>query len=320
MNAGTLSDLVFLTRPQLLCVSAAFFFAGASRAIPSPAAGLRPSLLAALAHNFALYILIVASSFVINQIYDVESDRLNRKNFLLPSNLVRRSDSLAIFTALVLASVLLSIRSASPVREIGLAGLVLGIAYSVPPLRLKGRPMADMAANGLGFGFLGFALGWLALLPYESVMLLKALPYVVAMCAIFLNTTIPDEPGDRAAGDRTACLALGPRRTARLALLLLLASGVLGMAAGEAQCSIAAAASLPAFIAVAFEAGPAVSVVASQFAGRAFFFLVSAAVPALAIMGAVVYAASRAYYSRRLGMDYPRIGGARLAGPRSVSK
>jgi chlorophyll synthase len=196
------------------------------------------------------------------------------------------------------------------VREFGLAGLVLGFAYSVPPVRLKAKPVADMLANGLGFGLLGFALGWLALLPYSSAMLLRSVPYTLAMCAIFLNTTIPDEAGDRSAGDRTSCVVLGRVAVARAALLALAASAAAAVLTREVPCAMAAAASLPAFIAVAVEPSDAVSVLASQFAGRALFVVVSVMVPQLAVLGALAYGISKLYYARRLGLDYPRLRGA----------
>jgi chlorophyll synthase len=264
----------------------------------------------ALAPNLALFALIVASSFIINQVFDVESDRLNEKNFLLGSGLVSRGEAVALCAAVSAGAAAIALGSAEPVREIGLVGLALGFAYSVPPLRLKARPAADMLANGLGFGLVGFALGWLALLPYSADMLVRAAPYALAMCSIFLNTTIPDEPGDRSAGDRTTCVALGPGLVARAALAMLAASAAVAFLAGEAPCAIAAVASLPAFIAVAVEPSARVSVLASQFAARAFFVVLSVRVPQLGLLGALAYGLSKIYYARRLGLDYPRIEGA----------
>lgn len=307
---GRAVDLVFLLRPLLLCVSAAFFFAGASRGLDSPAGALWLATRSAVVRNFFLFILIVASSFVINQIFDVESDRLNEKNFLLASGLVSRARAAVLCAVLSLAALIIAFGSQSPVRELGIAGLALGYAYSMPPLRLKGRPIADMLANGLGFGLLGYAFGRLSVLPYENALLLEAAPYTLAMCAIFLLTTICDEAGDRTAGDRTACVAMGRERVARAALVMLAAAAIAGMLMGAAIPVLAAAASLPAFIAVAVQPSFEMSVLASQFAGRAFFGVVCVAAPQLAVLGALAYWLSKAYYARRLGLDYPRIEGA----------
>lgn len=305
-----LADFVFLTRPPLLCVSTTFFFAGCAAGLQSPLSALRAGVLAALAPNLLLFVLIAASSFVINQVYDVESDRLNEKNFLLYLGRISRREAIVFYAALALAALALGLYLGPPLRELGAAGLLLGFAYSVPPVRLKGRPLADMLANGLGFGFLGFALGWLALRPWGGNLAVNAAPYVVAMCGIFLNTTIPDEAGDREAGDRTSCVVLGRGVVAVLALLMLAAAAAGGFLLGDARCAIAAFASLPAFIAAAVEPAAEVSVPASQFAGRAFFIIISIGVPPLGAIGAATYGLSRIYYARRFGLDYPQLTGA----------
>jgi chlorophyll synthase len=321
-SAGSLAwrfaDFAFLTRPLLLCVSTTFFFAGAAGGLASPLEALRAGVLINLAPNFLLLVLIVAGAFVLNQVYDVESDRLNEKNFHLSAGLVSRKEAALFWAALSAAALGASLALPGAVRLLGLGGLGLGVAYSAPPLRLKGRPVADMLANGLGFGFVAFALGWLALRPPATALLVRAAPYTAAMCAIFLNTTIPDEPGDRAAGDRTACVVLGRAAVSRAAPALLAGAAVTGMLAGETLCALAAAAALPAFIAVAAEPRPRVSVVASQFAGRAFFLVVSLSMPPFAILGGAAYWLTRAYYSRRFALAYPRLEGASAIARRSA--
>lgn len=307
---GRAADLVFLTRPLLLCLSTAFFLAGAAGGLNSPIEALELQMLLTLGPGLLLLLLVVASSFVINRIYDVRSDALNEKNFLLTSGRVRGRDAALFCGALSFGALMLALKTGPPSRELGLAGLALGFAYSVPPVRLKGRLVADMLANGLGFGLIAFALGRLAVLPHEDALMLRASPYVLAMCAIFLNTTIPDEAGDRAAGDRTTCVVFGRRPVALAAALMLGAAAAIGFCVGEAPCAIAAALSLPAFIAVAVEPAPAASIVASQFSGRAFYIVVGLAVPPLLVLGGAVYGISKVYYARRFGLDYPRMEGA----------
>ena len=319
-NRGHAADLLFMTRPPLLVVSTTFYFAGVARCMSSPLEALRPSTLAALVPNLLLFVLISAASFVVNQIYDIESDRLNAKNFLLHMNRVTRREATVLHATLSLAALLLAFLQGPPVRELGMAGLALGILYSVPPARLKGRPVADMLANGAGFGFIGYLLGWLALRSFEPGAALGAVPYTIAMCGIFANTTIPDETGDRQAADVTTCVLLGPARVAVLALILLVASALTGFMLGEAPCALAAVVSLPAFIGVALKPHPAVSVIASQFAGRAFFVAVSVSVPPLALLGALTYGFSKMYYARRLRLDYPGMKGAREIGRKSLER
>lgn len=315
---GRAADFVFFTRPLLLLVSTTFFFAGAANGLESPLEALTLRFLAAAGPNLLLLVLVIASAFVINQVYDVESDKLNEKNFHIARGLVSRREAIVFSAALGIAALLVALTLPDPARGLGIAGLALGVAYSVPPLRLKARPVADMLANGLGFGLLAFALGWLALLPWGQDLLLRAAPYTAAMCAIFLNTTISDEAGDRSAGDRTTCVVIGRSAASRAALALLGAAAALAILAGEAPAAVAAVASIPVFIAVAVEPSGRVSVLASQFAGRALFLIVSAVVPPLAAMGGLAYWAGKVYYSRRFGLDYPRMDGASVKGRKSA--
>jgi 4-hydroxybenzoate polyprenyltransferase len=311
---GRAADFAFLTRPPLLCVSSTFFFAGAAGGLASPAGAFRIAALAALAPNLLLLVLLVASSFVINQVYDMRSDALNRKNFILTSGRVSRGEAAWFCGALSLAALALALRLGGPARWLGVAGLALGFAYSVPPVRLKGRPVGDMLANGLAFGLIAFALGRTAVAAFEGSLFVSAAPYVLAMCGVFLNTTVPDEAGDRAAGDRTSCVVFGRRSVALAAALMVAAAALLGLLAGEVTCAVAAVASLPAFVAVAAQPDSGASVAASQFAGRALFIAVGIKVPPLLVLGGLVYAVSRIYYARRFGLCYPSMEGASATG------
>jgi chlorophyll synthase len=305
-----LADIGFLARPALLCASCTFFFAGVV------AAGdlfKRPSWLLlplTVLPNFILFVLVVAAAFVINQIFDVESDRANRKAFILPSGIITRSESLAFLCGVTIFAVVLSLRAGPLERYLVWAGLALGFAYSVPPIRLKARPIADLVSNVAGFGIIGFGLGWLAAGGSTAGLALHSLPYVLAMAAIFLNTCIPDEVGDRMAGDRTSCVVFGARAVSRAALVLLFGGVAVSVSVGDSLCALATFASIPATIAVAVEPDSRNSVVASQFAARLLFVLISIRSPVLAVLGVASYVGSKIYYARRLGLDYPNLRGA----------
>lgn len=306
-----LVDIGFLARPALLCASCTFFFAGV---VAAPGLSANPQDLIVplrVLPNLVLFMLIVSSAFIINQVFDIESDSVNRKTFILPSGIVSKRESLVFFAVVTGLALVLSIRAAHAVRYAVWAGLALGFGYSVPPVRFKGKPIADLLANVIGFGIIGFALGWLAMAEPSAELVLRATPYALAMSAIFLNTCIPDESGDSLVGDRTSCVVFGKEAVSRVAVLLLLASTVVAGLVGDSLCALAAFGSMPASIGVAVEPDPQNSVVSSQFAARLLFVLVSIRSPALALLGVVAYACSKVYYSRRLGLDYPNMAGAK---------
>ncbi|MFH1313993.1 MAG: UbiA family prenyltransferase, partial [Candidatus Eisenbacteria bacterium] len=165
-----LVDLIFLVRPPLLCASSTFFFIGAVSARLASGRAFSFAMMPEALPNFLIYVLGVAAAFVVNQVFDIESDSINRKAYLLPSGVVSRRTAVTLLIAVCAALVLISVFSQVSVRYLIWVGLVLGLAYSVPPLRLKARPVLDLVANVAGFAVVGFALGWLVYEPYRPEM------------------------------------------------------------------------------------------------------------------------------------------------------
>ena len=147
---------------------------------------------------------IVASIYVVNQIVDIESDRINHKLFLLPHGYlsIRTAWLLAIACAAGgLASTLLFDMTMFFLFS---ASLLLGIFYNLPPLQLKNHAWGGVIANILGHGILTFLVGWHAgqssdIDAFASMKqgLLSSLSPGFAIAAVFLATTIPDAAGDR---------------------------------------------------------------------------------------------------------------------------
>jgi 1,4-dihydroxy-2-naphthoate octaprenyltransferase len=176
-------------------------------------------------------------------------------------------------------------------------------------LSLKSRAGWDLAANAVGYGGIAFAIGWGTTAPLATAPLAAAaLPWVLAVGAVFAATTVVDEPGDRSAGAQTLAVALGPPRTRAVACALLLLS-IASSVATRATASLAlAAASLP-FMLLAWR-GP------SRRSDH-LAFQVAAGLPALTaawlapLFGAALVStalATRAYYRVRFGWGYPHLG------------
>jgi 4-hydroxybenzoate polyprenyltransferase len=315
-----LVDIIFLVRPPLLAASATFFFAGAVSSHRLAGGSYGVALRLRALPDLGLYLLVVALAFVVNQIFDVESDAINKKNFILPARAVTRRESLIFLVVLAAAIAVICLARGGPTALLAALGVVLGLAYSVPPLRLKATPVADLLANTAGFGWVGFLMGWFVYGDLGREAMARSAPYAIAMGGIFLNTCIPDEAGDRAAGDATTCVAFGRRVVGIAALLLMGGAFVAGILLDEIICAIAAIAALPAFAAVAADPTPTSSVVASQLAAWALFVLVAITAPLLAVLGAAAYVISKVYYAKRFGVDYPRLTGARFDPVRSSER
>ncbi len=310
-----LLDYLFLTRPTLLFPVWAFLLIGFHRGGFRGLVDFQPILAfpPALLVGFLAYSLLMAATYVVNQIFDRETDRQNRKLFLLADGILPVSGAWAFTALLVLGSFALLLPLwASPgfpwILGLWAASGLLGMAYSVPPLRLKARPFWDLLANALGYGGLNVLFGRALAGPVPLRAGWETLPYVLAVGAVFLLTTLADVPGDRATGARTTGVVLGERLTAILALLLL--SSAL-LAAGLLGCPLvfwAALLSWPLFLwTLGRPQDPQRVTFAFRGSGALFGLLVALKFPIYLVLGALTVFAMKLYYRHRFGLSDPSL-------------
>jgi 4-hydroxybenzoate polyprenyltransferase len=258
--------------------------------------------------------LIVAFIYVVNQIVDIESDRINHKLFLLPHGYVsiRTAWILAIFCALTGMGI--AFLFDITMIFLFLIGLFLGILYNLPPFQLKNRAWGGVIANIFGHGILTFLVGWHAgQVPGSNLFssmekgLISSISPGLAIAAVFLATTIPDAAGDRLTKKMTFCIRYGERKTA-IASALFCGGALLSSFFIEHNfwvMAIPATVSFPLFIMLAKHAN-------KQTAFQAFkwpvFFLTAFVilfVPGYGVLILLTYFGSRAYYRWRFGIEYP---------------
>ena len=142
--------------------------------------------------GLATVVLLAASSFVLNHICDLETDRRNpRKAFsLLVRGELAPHTAWALFGALQLATLALAWRG-GPEFLLCLLGLTaISLAYNIAPLRLKERPGLDIAANGASLGFLLPLAGWSLSQPlteFPQLYFASVVCYLVALATMRLS-------------------------------------------------------------------------------------------------------------------------------------
>jgi 4-hydroxybenzoate polyprenyltransferase len=118
-------------------------------------------------------------------------------------------------------------------RVLYLVCLLMSIAYSVPPVRLKRIGGLDWLVNMVGFGALTPWAGWAITgraLDLEHALVLWA--FCPLFAGLYPLTQLYQLDDDRARGDRTLALRLGVTNSLRLALLaILIAFGLIVAAA-----------------------------------------------------------------------------------------
>lgn len=155
--------------------------------------------------------LLWTATLLINDVYDLESDRANPRKASSP--LVRGivSRGLAHQAAYVFAglSLVVSVFVNFWFVALTLGCLVLAWLYSVPPVRLKGRPGADVAVNAIGVGALAGMAGWSIGRPLTAFPFAFLPQGLLVAAAVYVPTTLVDRPVDEEIGDLTIAVHLG---------------------------------------------------------------------------------------------------------------
>jgi homogentisate phytyltransferase/homogentisate geranylgeranyltransferase len=164
----------------------------------------------------------------VNQITDVEIDRINKPHLPLAAGDLSRDAAWRIVAVAAVVPVVLAVTQGALELVAVAAALAVGAAYSLPPVRLKRYPVvASLCISGvravavnLGmYGHYALAFGGELRIP-AAVWALTAfvLPFSFAIAVL---KDVPDMEGDRRFRIATFTVRLGPRRAARLGLAAL---------------------------------------------------------------------------------------------------
>jgi len=221
------------TRPAFLSVTAVGVILGlacaslAGAAI-APLTAMATLIFACVAH---------AGVNVLNDYYDALSgtDDANTERlfpftggsrFIQNGVLTRRATALfgyALLAAVVPAGLWLAWQAGPALILIGLAGLLVGWAYSAPPFKLASRGLGELAvASGWWLVVVGSALVQTGAI--TAAALWAGAAYALLVANLLYINQFPDAVADGLAGKRTVVVRLGRTRAAMGYLILALAS------------------------------------------------------------------------------------------------
>ncbi len=308
-----LVDFVFLTRPTLILPGWGFYVLGYLHVV-GRMGDLRPVLnvpsLPEFWYGFLSATFISAYIYVLNQIYDRESDRLNRKLFLIADGHIGVGEAGAFALLLLLLSFVFGALVGTDFLLLLIAGAVVGTLYSLPPFRFKGRPFLDMLSNALGYAVLNVSAGYVAGGGNLTDSLSITVPYFFAVSALYLNTTVPDIPGDRRAGLITTGVLLGERVTATLGAFFVLLTVLFSLwPSFNPMMAVVGAVSLPFYIWGAVRGDEFSIKLAYRVSGVAFVLALIVKYPPFLLPALTVFVALKLYYHLRFNLDYPSLTG-----------
>jgi len=301
-------DYFFLLRPLILIPSWNFLLIGAYLA-HSGERSVGRIILAVL-----LYTCVMGGTYILNQLMDRDTDRLNKKLFLLSEGYIPTHHAYIEMAILWTVGLILSAFFNITFFLFVLVSIILGVLYSLPPVKLKGKPLLDTLSNGVGYGMVNFAIGWLIVRPFSWTMLITFLPYFLSICAVFMNTTIVDREGDEKAGEKTTAVVLGARLTSLVSMVIMTGAVVVAFYNRDLICLVPAALSLPLFmyagVHLFVKKGSIprkILIMSFRLPGMLFTVMTALLYPVYIVVLVVVFIAMRVYYRRRFGIVYPTL-------------
>ncbi|MGB9721649.1 MAG: UbiA family prenyltransferase [bacterium] len=300
-------DYFFVLRPLILIPVWDFFLIGNYLAYPENRLAIKSFV------GLGLYTMLMGGIYILNQINDINTDRLNKKLFILSENHMPLNNAYIEMILLWTLSLLLTRFFGIHFFILVLVSLIIGVLYSLPPVKLKGKPIFDTLSNGIGYGMLNFAAGWLMQKPFEWQIFLRFLPYFLSISAVFINTTIVDIEGDKKSGEFTTSIFLGERLSYVVSLVLMSGGVVFSIIYRDLICLIPSAMSVPLYFHTAIyyitkkRVNRPMTIVSFRLPGVVFTIITCIIYPIIIPFLFVLLIGMRIYYKKRFDIDYPSL-------------
>lgn len=205
-----------LARPFTLIAPALGMFTGSVIALGAfPPVPLTPWTATRIALGTLMAAVLNAASNTLNQVTDLEADRINKPDRPVPSGRVTAPEAIRLAGWLYVAAFVLASLVGPQCTLLAGTAAVLTVLYSAPPFRLKAVPFLANVVIAVPRGVLLKVAGWACVRDFGRIE-----PWAIgAVFGLFLlgaTTTkdFADIRGDRAAGFRTLPVLLGTRRAA----------------------------------------------------------------------------------------------------------
>jgi len=318
-------DLLFLNRPTLLVPVWTILFLGWTTAHEREFFDLTFDLASPFVKMFFAFTAVVCHIYIVNQIIDRKSDKINNKLFLLPNGHIPLSVAWVQAILLLLVSLFISWFWLDFVSfVIILSAAFLGFLYNCPPFKLKDRPWGGFTANALGHGMLTYYAGWyVSLISTQScgvdassvfvgipmVGFLYSLSAGFANGAVYLSSTISDIKGDANVNKRTFAVAYGAKNTSLLAAVCVIISFFTAFLIPFQDwiMLIPAAICIPLFLRLYRTQNLKNAFKTFRYPVVILSIATTLFVPAYAILVLVTVIASRIYYKLRFNHEYPSL-------------
>jgi 4-hydroxybenzoate polyprenyltransferase len=304
-------DYFFVLRPMLFfpgwsTMMAGYFIHSKSTWFPAFQFHINHIHLLSVVLGFAM---IMGSSFVLNQLKDIESDRKNKKLFIISNGILSTK---AVWLEVIILTFFSFLIAFNINIEVGiffvLFFIVTGLLYNFPPVNMKDRPWGSLLANGL-MGWLAFSIGWVSNNSIGFQLIIDSLPYLCFNTALYLFTTLPDRDGDKISGKKTLAVLFNIKNIIYLAFLLYLVGLFVSIWSIDRQALIFYILTLPLFIKTLVGQGVEDTIRATKYGILFFSISICLRWPAYFLMMVTGFFGTKWYFKRRFNFDYPNFSG-----------
>ncbi len=249
--------------------------------------------------------LIMGAGFIINQLQDAETDRINVKLFFLAENLLSRRTALTESAFLLATGIMLAAFFSFELFFLYLAAvLFFMIGYNYPPFVWKNGVWGSLLANA-GMGAFAFAFGWITMPLSLFDFVRDVMPYLFFNTAMYLLTTVPDMDGDRQSGKRTMSVAFGLKTTVMFSAVLYAGAVVSSFLGGDYNLLFPVLALLPFYAGLLIRPDRERTMRTIKFGLFFFSLMIGFYFPLYLLVILLFFIVTRWYYKKRFGILYP---------------
>ena len=176
----------------------------------------------------------------INQIYDVEIDKINKPYLPIAAGEISVKQAKILVVLSAFFSLVISIMVSFYLTIVVILGLLIGTAYSIPKTRFKTKPF--LASFSISFvrgvlGNIGLYLSYESVLSFTRpnigiVIIFLTIFILINSSVIAIFKDIPDIEGDKKYNIRTFSVRMGQQKIFSVSIFLLMANYVFAMIAG----------------------------------------------------------------------------------------
>lgn len=254
---------------------------------------------------FIFITLATGASFILNQVRDIETDKINQKLFLISEGHV----SVEIANKIAFGAIIVSLAGLLFIDYkifllMGLLVLFGGYIYNYPPFEWKNKPILGILVNFISGLFL-FLSGWEMAGFGLKGAIVYSIPYLSAWTAVAILTTLPDKKGDEESDKVTISVKVSNRNTVLFASGWLIGCFLLSLYNQDPIISLPALLSIPLFIITIINPVNTWILRSIRFPILFLGLMLCCEYPLFFLVILANYYLGKVYYISRFNLDYP---------------